>query len=109
MKLVFAVVHSKDAPRCSEALSRAGIVSTRFASAGGFLEQENVTLMVGVDDPLVDQVVTILRETASEHLEKVASGAGNGTKPGRKKDAPGLSVEVGGAVFVVDVDRFEKL
>jgi uncharacterized protein YaaQ len=39
VKLVIAVVQGEDAQRTVEALSRAGISSTRVGSTGGFLQQ----------------------------------------------------------------------
>ncbi|TME21580.1 MAG: hypothetical protein E6I67_07580, partial [Chloroflexi bacterium] len=49
MKLIVAVVQGEDAERTVVALTDKGINSTRTASTGGFLQQGNVTLMIGVD------------------------------------------------------------
>ena len=50
MKLVIAVVQGEDAQRASEALTSAGFGSTRMTSSGGFLQQGNVTFLIGVED-----------------------------------------------------------
>ena len=109
MKLVVAVVHGDDAGRCSDALTEAGFVVTRFTTSGGFLQKGNATLLVGVDPERVDEVVGILRGTARRRVEQI-----NPTPTGAEAvefivPFP-VEVEVGGAtVFVLDVERFEKL
>ena len=102
MKLVIAVVQVADADACTSALMRAGHQCTRLASAGGFLDRPNATLLVGVDDSGVDSVIHTIRGRARLRAESL-SGAGAGR-------GPGTEVEVGGAtVFVADVERVEKL
>lgn len=109
MKLVFAVVQSQDVDACADALTAAGFVCTRFSTQGGFLESSNCTLMTGVDDEQVDEVLEILRHRAKRRVELLESTmplAGALTPV----MAPPLDVEVGGAtVFVVPLDRLEKL
>ena len=109
MKLVIAVIHSDDAGPCSAALSDAGFVCTRFTTSGGFLQKGNATLITGVDDGRVDEVVGLLRVHArqrSEYMNPVSPLA----EPAEFFVPFPVEVEVGGAtVFVVDVQRFEKL
>lgn len=109
MKLIFAVVQSKDVESCADALTAAGFVCTRFATQGGFLDSDNCTLMTGVDDTQVDEVLAILRRRAKRRVEMLEAAlplAGALTPV----MAPPLDVEVGGAtVFVVPLDRVEKL
>lgn len=108
MKLVIAIVQTRDADSCAGALTSAGHACTRLASFGGFLDRDNVTLMVGVDDPQVDAVLEIIRtrvKQRSASLEAAPAPAPVGVVM-----PPPLDVEVGGAtVFVVDVARFERL
>lgn len=109
LKLVVAVVPGEDAARCSDALTESGFVVTRFSTSGGFLQKGNATLLVGVDAERVDEVVDILRATARRRVEQI-----NPTPTGAEAvefivPFP-VEVEVGGAtVFVLDVERFEKL
>jgi uncharacterized protein YaaQ len=108
VKLIFAVVQAKDVEACADALAAAGLVCTRFATQGGFLDSTNCTLMIGVDDQQVDLVLDILRRRAQhrvEELEAIGRPAGALTSL-----APAVDVEVGGAtVFVVPLDRLEKI
>ena len=62
MKLVIAVVQGEDAQRTVEALGQAGISSTRISSTGGFLQQGNVTLLIGIDEEKVANAVHIIRK-----------------------------------------------
>ncbi len=109
MKLIFAVVQSKDVEACADALTAGGFVCTRFATQGGFLDTDNCTLMTGVDDEQVEQVFDILRRRAKRRVQMVESSQ---RIPGAFAPvlAPALDVEVGGAtVFVLPLDRVEKL
>ena len=109
MKLVIAIVQGEDAQRAMSALREAGIGSTRFATSGGFLQQGNVTLLIGVEDDHVPQALKIIRENCHErsrYLTPVAPLA----EPGEIFMAYPVEVQVGGAtVFVVPVDSFEKI
>lgn len=109
MKLMFAVVQAKDVDACADALSARGFVCTRFVTQGGFLDTSNCTLMLGVADDQVDEVLEILRQRARQRVEML-----EGTVPALAAVTPLLTpsvdVEVGGAtVFVVPLDRLEKL
>ncbi|HEV3123380.1 MAG TPA: cyclic-di-AMP receptor [Candidatus Dormibacteraeota bacterium] len=109
MKLVIAVVHGDDAAACSDALSDAGFVCTRFNTSGGFLQTGNATIFTGVEDSRVDEVVELLRVHARgrhEYMNPMPPMA----EPAEFFVPFPVEVQVGGAtVFVVDVERFEKL
>ena len=109
MKLVVAVVQGEDARRTSEALTSAGFASTRMTSSGGFLQQGNVTFLIGVEDTRVTEAVEVIRENCRErsrYLTPVPPLA----EPGEFFMAFPVEVQVGGAtVFVVPVDSFEKI
>ncbi|HXC77307.1 MAG TPA: cyclic-di-AMP receptor [Candidatus Acidoferrum sp.] len=109
MKLVIAVVQGEDAQRTVEALGDVGISSTRVSSTGGFLQQGNVTLLIGVDDEKVPGTLKVIRENCRErsrYMDPVMSL----NEPGDFLTAFPLEVQVGGAtVFVVPVDSFEKI
>jgi uncharacterized protein YaaQ len=109
VKLVIAVVQGEDAQRAVEALTSAGFSSTRVSSSGGFLQQGNVTLLVGIDDARVPEALQIIRDNCRErsrYLTPVLPTA----EPGEFLTAFPVEVQVGGAtVFVVPVDSFEKI
>jgi uncharacterized protein YaaQ len=64
--LLVAVVHALDAEPLSRALRDAGHGFTRLRSEGGYLEAENATLLLGVDDGAVADVVDIFRRVCKE-------------------------------------------
>lgn len=108
MKLVVAIVHSDDASGLSKALSRAGFGVTYMKSAGGFLRKQNSTVMAGVPDRDVEQVIEIIRERCHSRTEQV-SPLPPVVEPGEVYMPYPIEVEVGGAtIFIMNVDRFER-
>lgn len=110
MKLIIAVVQAEDAQRTVVALTDKGISSTRISSTGGFLQQGNVTLMIGIDEAQVQDALQIIHDNCHErsrYLTPVPPLA----EPGEFfMAAYPVEVQVGGAtVFVVTVDSFEKI
>jgi uncharacterized protein YaaQ len=103
------VVQGEDAQRAVDALGLAGISSTRVSSTGGFLQQGNVTLLVGIEDTKVPEAVQIIRENCRER-SRYLTPALPAADPGDFLAAFPIEVQVGGAtVFVVPVDSFEKI
>jgi uncharacterized protein YaaQ len=109
VKLVVAIVHNDDAGACTTALNDGGFEVTRLNTSGGFLQKGNATLLVGVGDEHVDDVIDIVRQKArdrSEYLSPIPPMA----EPAEFFVPFPVEVQVGGAtVFVLDVPRFERL
>lgn len=109
MKLIIAVVQGEDAQKTVVALTDKGISSTRISSTGGFLQQGNVTLLIGVEDTQVEEALQVIRANCHErsrYLTPVPPLA----EPGEFFMAYPVEVQVGGAtVWVVPVDSFEKI
>jgi uncharacterized protein YaaQ len=92
-----------------QALSAAGISSTRVASSGGFLQQGNATLLIGVDAEKVAEVVQVIRENCRER-SRYLTPMPPMVEPGEFFMPYPVEVQVGGAtVWVLDVESFEKL
>jgi uncharacterized protein YaaQ len=68
MKLLVFVVESALADPTVDALVEQGFRVTRLASTGGFLRRGNTTLLVGVEENLVDRALQIVKGTASGAL-----------------------------------------
>lgn len=96
MKLVLAVVQNQDVGPVLERLLEKGLRATKLASTGGFLRQGNTTLLIGVENERVAEVVDILRNTCEVRR---AGGQGSGSK----------SKSVGAIVFVLNVSRFDRI
>jgi len=109
MKLVIAVVQGEDAQRASEALTSACFGSTRMSSSGGFLQQGNVTFLIGVEDTRVAEAVQVIRDNCRER-SRYLTPIPPVPEPGELFMPYPVEVQVGGAtVFVVPVDSFEKI
>lgn len=106
MKLIIAIVHSDDAQAVLTEISRSGYSATRLSTSGGFMRAGNTTLLIGVEEEQVDEVIALIGKKARSHKQVVTSAAKG---EGSVASMP-LEVKVGGAtVFVVDVDKFVKL
>ena len=108
MKLLLAIVNNDDSARAAAALTEHGYFVTKLSTTGGFLMVGNTTLLIGTDDDKVEAVKEILkkhcvtRKTAPSPTDSLGRGLKNGSLP--------CEVPVGGAtVFVLNVDRFEKI
>lgn len=106
MKMILAVVQADDAAKVTQALIESGHRVTRIATEGGWLRRENTTLLLGVEDDKVDDVLRVLRGTARRRTSYISV----------PREVPGalnaqvIDVEVGGAtVFVLNVERFEHV
>ncbi len=108
MKLVMAIVNDEDGNDVISELSKNKFSVTKLATTGGFLKSGNMTLITGVDDDAVQNVIDIIKKKSKRRKQITASpipiGASASFNP-----YP-IEVEVGGAtIFVLDVDRFEKV
>jgi uncharacterized protein YaaQ len=109
MKMVVAIVHNEDAGVLVDALLEHEFRATRLHSSGGFLKQSNATVMLGVEDAEVDEVLAIVRENCHSRSQ-IVNPMPPIMEPGEFFMPYPLEVEVGGAtVFVLPVERFERL
>ena len=109
MKLVIAVVQGNDAEPLLAALVKQGFRATQINSAGGFLRERNVTLLIGVADDKVDTVWEIVRNNCHSRTRFV-NPLMPIVEPGEFYIPSPVEVLVGGAtIFVVNVERYERL
>ncbi len=111
MKLVIAIAHERDKHKLADALLENGLTFTKLGSTGGFLRQGNVTLLIGVEDNAVADIMALLQQVCGATEEyvnipgEVAAGA---TALGAFPPYP-IKVEAGGAVaFVLNVESFQR-
>lgn len=93
MKLIMGIIHKDDASTVTKELNANGYYVTKLATSGGFLKKGNVTILVGTDEEKVPGAVEIIEKHTKKHDE---------TNDSVKK-------VVGSTVFVLNVDRFEKV
>jgi uncharacterized protein YaaQ len=109
VKLVVAVVHNEDAQTLIDALIKREHRATWIHSSGGFLKQGNATVLVGIEDDKVEEVLGLVRENCHSRTQTVTPIPPI-MEPGEFFLPYPLEVEVGGAViFVLPVERFERI
>jgi uncharacterized protein YaaQ len=107
MKLILAIVSNDDSGAVSSSLTKSGFQVTKLATTGGFLMAGNTTFISGVDDEKVDEVISIIAKHSSRRTQVVPSTSTMDV--GMYSSFP-VEVTVGGStIFVLNVDRFEKV
>ena len=107
MKLILAIVNNDDSSKVLSGLNKNNFQATKLATTGGFLMSGNTTFLIGVEDENVDKALKII-ENCSKKRQKTVPSAPM-IDMGTQSIFP-MQVTVGGAtVFVLNVDRFEKL
>ena len=109
MRLIVAVIQDKDAIKLIEALLMKGYRATKLASTGGFLKEGNTTLLVGIDNSKVPEVLSIIKSTCKSREQLVTPLTPVGGPVDSYVPYP-VEVIVGGAtVFVLNVEQYEKV
>ena len=107
MKMIMAVVSGDDSNAVSAALTKARFSVTKLATTGGFLMSGNTTFLIGVDYDKVSEVIDIIAKHSKKRKQMVPSA---GMVDVGMYSAFPVEVTVGGAiVFVMNVERFEKV
>lgn len=108
MKLVIAIVHDDDAADLLDILTENDFRVTKLATTGGFLKSGNTTLLIGVEEEKIKDVLSIIEDTCKVREQIVTSPSPISGSTGVYIPYP-VEVEVGGAtIFVLDVDQFIK-
>ena len=107
MKMLLAIINYDDSQSVIAALTKEGFSVTRLATTGGFLKSGNVTVLIGLDESRLDDAFQIIRDHCRKRKQIVPTTTELGM--GFFPTMP-VQVAVGGAtVFVLGVERFEKL
>ncbi|QNQ81434.1 cyclic-di-AMP receptor [Lactobacillus sp. PV034] len=105
MKLIIAVVQNKDADELVKQFIENDIRATKLATSGGFLKAGNTTLMIGIEDKRVDEVIALVKKYSHRRKQFLAPNMSMGST----MFAKGVEVEVGGAtVFVLPIESFKQ-
>src|SRR5690606_5471999 len=106
MKLVLAVVEDDDAIILMDALVENEFGETKLASTGGFLQRGNTKLLIGVVADRVVVTIALIRRFCCRK-KRVLPQAVAEVPPSISLP---IEVESGGAtIFVLSVDRFQKV
>jgi len=107
MKLILAIVNNDDSSAVQKHLTKEGISVTKLATTGGFLMNGNTTFLIGIDDDKIDMAISIIEKYSKKRKQVIPTATGNGM--GVYTSFP-VDVMVGGAtVFVLNIERYEKL
>ena len=107
MKLILAIINRDDAGAVTQNLTKQGFSSTKLSTTGGFLMSGNVTILVGVDEEKVQEVIDIITEQSHSRRQMIPT-----TTEMSYGYYPSMPVEVtvgGATIFVVDIERFERV
>ena len=87
MKMIVAILQDDDADTVTHTLMNSDFCVTEIASTGGFLRQGSSTLMIGVDDESVDDVIQMINSNCTPSVEPMQKRA---------------------TLFVLNVEHFEQ-
>ena len=108
MKLVIAIIQTRDKGRVVDALRANQFKFTQIASSGGFLREGNTTLLIGIEDDRLEPLLQLLEENCHTREQYINPIPPDTAPIGTFLPTP-IAVEVGGAVvFVLPVERFER-
>ena len=106
MKMIIAIVQSKDSNRLRKAFNKADIHVTQLSTTGGFLREGNATFLIGIEDDRVQEVLSVIKKNAESREQYVTSQMHMDVEDG---SAFPVNVKIGGAtVFVLPVEDFIK-
>lgn len=93
MKLIVAIIDDDFSSKVVKALMAEKIRATKLASTGGFLSSGNTTLLVGVEDERIDEIMKLIGDQCKN--KKVRNGE--------------EEVTVGASMFVMPVEGYERI
>jgi len=108
MKLVMAIVNDEDAFNIIDVLSENGYSVTKLATTGGFLRAGNTTIICGVPDERVEDLVALIEKKCKSRKQITSVNATHINATENYVPYP-IEVTVGGAtIFILNVEEFKK-
>ena len=108
-KMAILVVSDSDANQLMKRIVEGGYSATKIGSTGGFLRRGSVTIFSGVAEAELEPLLDIVREVCHARKEFVPVQTLPFLGDGGFTSEP-VEVRVGGAiVFVLDIERFERV
>lgn len=105
MKLLVCIVQDEDAQSLIEDLTERKHRVTKLSTTGGFLKSGNTTLLIGVEEEQVQEVLDLIHKNGK--TREITTSMMTVTMPGDGYVPYPIDVKVGGAtVFVLDVEGF---
>lgn len=102
-KLVLAVIQESDYEMVASCLTEHAFYVTQLSSTGGFLRKKNTTVMIGVEEDRLQDVLDIVKQYAGRRIQRTYTPTTPGGIP-----MP-VDMQAGGAaVFVLSLDSLQK-
>ncbi|MBP2024890.1 cyclic-di-AMP receptor [Peptoniphilus stercorisuis] len=107
MKLVISIVQDVDADTLVEEIIDKNFRVTKMSTTGGFLKSGNTTLLIGVEDDRIDELLEIIDDNCK--TREVTKTIQTINIPGQAMIPVPIQVKIGGAtVFVLNVEEFKR-
>ena len=108
MRLIVVIIQDRDADAVVNALTAVGQRITRIGTTGGLLQQGLSTLLIGVSDDALPEVITTIQKHSSRRTMFMPLGIGIGDPVYTLSEQ--VEVEIGGStIFVFDVEQFVQI
>ncbi len=108
VKLAVIIIQDYDAPHLIRAMIDQDFRVTQVSTSGGFLRSGNTTLLAGIENNRLGALLKIIKRHCGERVEVVRPTGIADFEEWYPPDQ--LQVQVGGAtVFVLEVERFERV
>lgn len=109
MKLLVAIVQDADVNFLIDSLTESGYRITKLSTTGGFLKKGNTTLLIGVEDNKMDEVLGIIENNCKKRNTTTTIINPTGESSLISSTVP-IEITVGGAtIFVIDVEKYIQL
>ena len=109
MKLVMAIVHDEDAFHVVDLLVEKGFRVTKLASTGGFLRAGFTTIISGVDEDRVPELLGLIEKKCKSRKQITSVNATHMNVSESYVPYP-VEVTIGGAtIFVLNVEEFKTV
>ena len=109
MKLPIAIVQDADVNFLVDALTEGGHRITKLSTTGGFLKRGNTTLLIGVEEENLDQLLAIIENNCKKRNTTTTIINPTGESSIISSTVP-IEISVGGAtIFVIDVEQYIRL
>lgn len=107
MKLVISIVQDVDADILIEEIVDKKFRVTKMSTTGGFLKSGNTTLLIGVEDDEIEELLKIIEDNCK--TREVTKTIQTINIPGQAMIPVPIQVKIGGAtVFVLNVEEFKR-
>ena len=108
-KLIMAIVHDEDAFHVLDLLVEKGFSATKLASTGGFLRAGFTTLIIGVEEDRVQELIGLIEQKCKSRKQITSVNATHMNVSESYVPYP-VEVTIGGAtIFVLNVEEFKKV